>query len=38
MSTAPALYKNLGYKPLEDFEMVGLVTEVPMARTHLQWG
>jgi len=30
MSTAPALYKDLGYKPLEDFEMVGLVTEVPM--------
>jgi tripartite-type tricarboxylate transporter receptor subunit TctC len=30
MSTAPALYKNLGYKPLEDFETVGLVTEVPM--------
>ncbi|MFD1939289.1 MULTISPECIES: tripartite tricarboxylate transporter substrate-binding protein [Nonomuraea] len=30
MSTAPALYKNLGYKPLESFEMVGLVTEVPM--------
>jgi tripartite-type tricarboxylate transporter receptor subunit TctC len=30
MSTAPALYKNLGYKPLEDFEMIGLVTEVPM--------
>jgi tripartite-type tricarboxylate transporter receptor subunit TctC len=30
MSTAPALYKSLGYKPLEDFEMVGLVTEVPM--------
>lgn len=30
MSTAPALYKNLGYKPLEDFKMVGLVTEVPM--------
>ncbi|GAA4457674.1 tripartite tricarboxylate transporter substrate binding protein BugD [Phytohabitans houttuyneae] len=30
MSTAPALYKNLDYKPLEDFEMVGLVTEVPM--------
>lgn len=30
MSTAPALYANLGYKPLEDFEMVGLVTEVPM--------
>ncbi|GAA1856264.1 tripartite tricarboxylate transporter substrate-binding protein [Asanoa iriomotensis] len=30
MSTAPALYADLGYKPLEDFEMVGLVTEVPM--------
>jgi tripartite-type tricarboxylate transporter receptor subunit TctC len=30
MSTAPALYKNLGYKPLESFQTVGLVTEVPM--------
>ncbi|MDR7278433.1 tripartite tricarboxylate transporter substrate-binding protein [Catenuloplanes atrovinosus] len=30
MSTAPALYKNLGYRPLEDFATVGLVTEVPM--------
>jgi tripartite-type tricarboxylate transporter receptor subunit TctC len=30
MSTAPALYKDLGYKPLEDFETIGLVTEVPM--------
>lgn len=30
MSTAPALYANLGYKPLESFEMIGLVTEVPM--------
>jgi tripartite-type tricarboxylate transporter receptor subunit TctC len=30
MSTAPALYANLGYQPLEDFETVGLVTEVPM--------
>jgi len=30
MSTAPALYKSLGYKPLEDFGTVGLVTEVPM--------
>ncbi|MEV0828558.1 tripartite tricarboxylate transporter substrate-binding protein [Nonomuraea rubra] len=30
MSTAPALYQNLDYKPLEDFQMVGLVTEVPM--------
>ncbi|MFE0150249.1 tripartite tricarboxylate transporter substrate-binding protein [Nonomuraea sp. NPDC059007] len=30
MSTAPALYANLGFKPLESFEMIGLVTEVPM--------
>jgi tripartite-type tricarboxylate transporter receptor subunit TctC len=30
MSTAPALYKNLEYKPLEDFKTIGLVTEVPM--------
>src|ERR671914_1288422 len=30
MSTAPALYQDLGYQPLESFEMVGLVTEVPM--------
>jgi tripartite-type tricarboxylate transporter receptor subunit TctC len=30
MSTAPALYKNLEYKPLESFKTVGLVTEVPM--------
>ncbi|MET8147794.1 tripartite tricarboxylate transporter substrate-binding protein [Actinoplanes sp. NPDC049668] len=30
MSTAPALYKDLGYQPIEDFETVGLVTEVPM--------
>ncbi|MFI5895200.1 tripartite tricarboxylate transporter substrate-binding protein [Actinoplanes sp. NPDC051513] len=30
MSTAPALYKDLGYKPLEDFQTIGLVTEVPM--------
>jgi tripartite-type tricarboxylate transporter receptor subunit TctC len=30
MSTAPALYKNLDYQPLEDFQPVGLVTEVPM--------
>ncbi|MDP9791735.1 tripartite-type tricarboxylate transporter receptor subunit TctC [Catenuloplanes nepalensis] len=30
MSTAPALYKNLGYAPLTDFATVGLVTEVPM--------
>jgi tripartite-type tricarboxylate transporter receptor subunit TctC len=30
MSTAPALYPNLPFKPLEDFKTVGLVTEVPM--------
>ncbi|TWG94100.1 tripartite-type tricarboxylate transporter receptor subunit TctC [Mesorhizobium sp. J18] len=30
MSTAPTLYSNLPYNPLEDFETVGLVTEVPM--------
>jgi tripartite-type tricarboxylate transporter receptor subunit TctC len=30
MSTAPTLYKDLPYNPLEDFETVGLVTEVPM--------
>ncbi|WP_205650648.1 tripartite tricarboxylate transporter substrate-binding protein [Actinoplanes solisilvae] len=30
MSTAPALYKDLGFKPLDDFATVGLVTEVPM--------
>ncbi|MCY7365517.1 MAG: hypothetical protein LH469_09460 [Frankiaceae bacterium] len=30
MSTAPALYANLPYEPLEDFKPVGLVTEVPM--------
>ena len=30
MSTAPALYADLPYDPLEDFEPVGLVTQVPM--------
>ncbi len=30
MSTAPTLYKDLPFKPLEDFKTVGLVTEVPM--------
>ncbi len=30
MSTAPTLYKDLPYKPLEDFKTIGLVTEVPM--------
>jgi tripartite-type tricarboxylate transporter receptor subunit TctC len=39
MSTAPALYADLPYKPLEDFKTIGLVTEVPMtiiARRDLQ--
>jgi tripartite-type tricarboxylate transporter receptor subunit TctC len=30
MATAPALYRNLSYKPLDDFEYVGLINEVPM--------
>ncbi len=30
MSTAPTLYPDLPYKPLESFEMIGLVTNVPM--------
>jgi tripartite-type tricarboxylate transporter receptor subunit TctC len=30
MSTAPTLYPDLAYDPLTDFEMIGLVTEVPM--------
>jgi len=30
MSTAPALYRKLRYKPIEDFEPVGLVADVPM--------
>ena len=30
MSTGPALYPNLAYKPLEDLKTVGLVTTVPM--------
>jgi tripartite-type tricarboxylate transporter receptor subunit TctC len=30
MSTAPTLYSDLAYDPLEDFKTVGLVTEVPM--------
>jgi tripartite-type tricarboxylate transporter receptor subunit TctC len=30
MATAPALYRNMQYKPLEDFEYVGMVNEVPM--------
>lgn len=31
MATTPALYRRLQYKPLEDFEYLGLVNEVPMA-------
>lgn len=30
MATSPALYRNLPYKTLDDFEYVGLVNEVPM--------
>jgi tripartite-type tricarboxylate transporter receptor subunit TctC len=30
MSTAPALYRTLPYKPIDDFEMIGLVADVPM--------
>ena len=30
MATSATLYRNLAYKPLEAFEYVGLVTEVPM--------
>ena len=30
MSTAPTLYPDLPYDPMEDFEPIGLVTEVPM--------
>ena len=30
MATAPALYRSLQFKPLEDFEYLGLVSEVPM--------
>ena len=30
MSTAPSLYKELPYDPLESFKTIGLVTEVPM--------
>jgi tripartite-type tricarboxylate transporter receptor subunit TctC len=30
MATAPALYRNLQFKPLEDFEYAGLIDEVPM--------
>ncbi len=30
LATAPALYRNLPYKALEDFEYLGLINEVPM--------
>lgn len=30
MSTAPALYRKLPYSPLNDFEHIGLINEVPM--------
>ena len=30
MSTAPSLYADLPYDPVEDFEPIGLITEVPM--------
>jgi len=30
MAAAPALYKKIQYKPLEDFEFLGLINEVPM--------
>jgi tripartite-type tricarboxylate transporter receptor subunit TctC len=30
MAAAPALYRKLPYKPLEDFEYVGMINEVPM--------
>ena len=30
MATSPALYRNLPYKTLDDFEYVGMINEVPM--------
>jgi tripartite-type tricarboxylate transporter receptor subunit TctC len=30
MASTPAMYRKLPYKPLEDFEYLGLVNEVPM--------
>jgi tripartite-type tricarboxylate transporter receptor subunit TctC len=30
MATTPALYRSLPYKPLEDFEFLGMINEVPM--------
>ncbi|MCH7341916.1 tripartite tricarboxylate transporter substrate binding protein BugD [Pelomonas sp. CA6] len=30
MATSPSLYRNLGYKTLDDFEYLGMINEVPM--------
>ena len=30
MATSPALYRNLPYKTLEDFEYLGMINDVPM--------
>jgi tripartite-type tricarboxylate transporter receptor subunit TctC len=30
MATTPALYRNLPYKTLDDFEYLGMINEVPM--------
>ncbi len=30
MAATPALYRKLSYKPLEDFEYLGMVNDVPM--------
>ena len=30
MAAAPVLYRKLPYKPLEDFEYIGMINEVPM--------
>jgi tripartite-type tricarboxylate transporter receptor subunit TctC len=30
MATSPALYRNMAYKTLDDFEYLGMVNEVPM--------
>jgi tripartite-type tricarboxylate transporter receptor subunit TctC len=30
LATAPALYRNMQYKTLEDFEYLGMINEVPM--------
>ena len=32
MATTPALYRQLRFKPLEDFEYIGLINEVPMTQ------